>query len=68
MLPAKEATLRSVSKSAMCVKILCHGYAQASLFNDHAVSVTQRHGFFLHNERGPFIRDAHDSLMMTTAR
>jgi len=30
------------------------------------VSVTRRHGFFLHNERDPFIPDAHDSSMMTT--
>jgi len=31
----KETALLSwVSKSAMCVKILCHGYAQASVFND----------------------------------
>jgi hypothetical protein len=30
----ETALLSRVSKSAMCVKILCHGYAQASLFND----------------------------------
>lgn len=57
----EKAALCGVSKSTMYVKILCHGYAQASLFNDHAVSVTQCRSFFLHNRRGSFIRHARDS-------
>lgn len=59
----EEAVLCGVSKSTMYVKILCHGYAQASVFNDHAVSVTQCRSFFLHNQHDSFNRYARDSKM-----